>query len=129
MSPAIGAAFVAAFLLSLAVSTVESFLAWWRNRSSRERRAGVAQAIRRQAPIAAKLCLVVGVVCWALPRLSPEMLLALERKVLAIALILATYLIVDRWFLGSFDTAKAIRNDPKAVAGLLGAITLAVALA
>lgn len=58
-----------------------------------------------------------------------EIGIALLRKVLFIALLLGTYLLVDRKLLPGFNTPEVIKHDPKAVAVLLAGLAIAVSLA
>ncbi|MGD0012921.1 MAG: hypothetical protein ABSD56_00635 [Bryobacteraceae bacterium] len=58
-----------------------------------------------------------------------EMGIAILRKVIFIVLLLISYEVIDRGFLGGFDTATVLKNDPKAIALLLGLLAVAVALA
>jgi hypothetical protein len=58
-----------------------------------------------------------------------EVGIAVLRKVIFIALLLMTYAVVDRWILRGFDTAQEVRDDPKAIAVLLGLLSIAVAMA
>ena len=53
---------------------------------------------------------------------------ALLRKLLFVVMLLLVYVFVDRTVLRSFDTAKEIAHDPKAIAILLGSICIAAAL-
>lgn len=57
------------------------------------------------------------------------MTIALLRKALFLAMLLGAYLFVDRRLLRRFDTAEAIKDDPKAIALLLGLLAVAAALA
>jgi hypothetical protein len=58
-----------------------------------------------------------------------EMSIAILRKLIFIGLLLLTYLLVDRLVLPGFNTPKVISGDPKAIAVLLGLLSVAVALA
>jgi uncharacterized membrane protein YjfL (UPF0719 family) len=57
-----------------------------------------------------------------------DIFVALFRKVAYVAILLLMYWVFDRTFLGNFDTAEAIKDDPKAIAHLLGMLALAGAL-
>jgi hypothetical protein len=57
-----------------------------------------------------------------------QMGLALLRKSLFAGLLLAVYLYIDRRMLNRFDTAEVLQHDPKAIAILLGLLSLSVAL-
>ena len=57
-----------------------------------------------------------------------EILTAIGRKVIFIILLLVTYWIVDHTLLNGFDTAMEIKNDPKAIALLLGLLSISIAL-
>lgn len=59
----------------------------------------------------------------------PEIGAAILRKVIFIALLFIAYLVMDRGFLRGFQTAKVLKDDPKAIAVLLGLLSVAVALA
>jgi hypothetical protein len=58
-----------------------------------------------------------------------EILLAILRKAIFIALIVITYWGVDRFLFDGFDTVKELKGDPKAIALLLGLLAVAAALA
>jgi len=58
-----------------------------------------------------------------------EIGVAILRKVIFILLLLLTYTVVDRKFLAGFNTPEVLKNDPKAIAVLLGLLSVAVALA
>jgi len=56
------------------------------------------------------------------------MMVALVRKGLFGLVLLAFYLFFDRGVLRGFSTAEVIKNDPKAIAMLLGSFAIAAAL-
>ena len=58
-----------------------------------------------------------------------DILVAILRKLIFIALLLGTYELIDRFLLKAFDTAQVIKDDPKAIALLLGLLACAIALA
>jgi hypothetical protein len=54
---------------------------------------------------------------------------AVLRKAVFIGLTAASLVLFDRKFLNGFDTVGVLKNDPKALAGLLAGWLVAVALA
>lgn len=56
-------------------------------------------------------------------------LTAVIRKLLFILVLLGTYLVFDRLLLRGFNTPEVLKDDPKAIAVLLGLLAVAVALA
>jgi hypothetical protein len=58
-----------------------------------------------------------------------EIGIAILRKVIFIGLLLLTYVVMDRGFLSGFSTPGVLKDDPKAIALLLGLLSVAVALA
>jgi len=58
-----------------------------------------------------------------------EIGIAILRKVIFIALLLVTYVVIDRGLLNNFNTAEVLKDDAKAISVLLGLFALAVALA
>ncbi len=57
-----------------------------------------------------------------------EIIVAIARKGLFILLLLIAYFLFDRFELKGFKTREVLRNDPKAIALLLGLLAVAVAL-
>jgi hypothetical protein len=60
--------------------------------------------------------------------MSPEFLLFIARKLSVCAILFAGFVLLDRGPLRSFHTAEVLKDDPKAVAILLGSWALAIAL-
>jgi len=58
-----------------------------------------------------------------------DMWVAILRKVLFSLWLLAMLLVLDNTFLSGFRTKEILRNDPKALATLVGLFCVAVALA
>lgn len=58
-----------------------------------------------------------------------DIYVAILRKVIFILLLLGTYVVVDRTLLPGFHTPEVLKDDAKAIALLLGLLSLAVALA
>jgi uncharacterized membrane protein YjfL (UPF0719 family) len=58
-----------------------------------------------------------------------ELAMAAGRKVMTLALVMLTYLVFDGVILRGFKTREKLKDDPKAIAMLLGAFSIAVALA
>ncbi len=57
-----------------------------------------------------------------------EIALAVLRKAVFIGLLYITYRLIDRFELGGFNTPEVLKDDPKAIAVLLGLLSVAVAL-
>ena len=57
-----------------------------------------------------------------------EIWIAILRKAIFIALLLLTYVLVDRTLLKGFHTGEVVKNDPKAIAVLLGLLSIAISL-
>lgn len=53
---------------------------------------------------------------------------AIARKEIFVVLLLLTYSVVDGLFLRGFKTPEVLKDDPKAIALLLGLLSVAVAL-
>lgn len=58
-----------------------------------------------------------------------QLLIAVYRKLVFIAILLLSYLLLDRGVLHGFSTPEVLKHDPKAIALLLGMLSLAVAIA
>ena len=56
-------------------------------------------------------------------------LTALVRKVLFLTLIFGAFKFADNYYFKAFDTDEAIKNDPQAIAILLGAVIIGLAFA
>ena len=54
---------------------------------------------------------------------------AILRKLIFVALLLGTYELIDHALLRGFNTPEVLKDDPKAIALLLGMLAIAVAVA
>lgn len=58
-----------------------------------------------------------------------ELIVALLRKVLVMVLFFGGWIAFDKFYLATFDTVEVLKGDPKAVALLLGLMSVAFSLA
>lgn len=58
-----------------------------------------------------------------------DILLAILRKVIFIALVFGAWRIFDVYYCKAFDTDEVLKDDAKAIAILLGLLAIAIALA
>ena len=58
-----------------------------------------------------------------------DILLAILRKILVMALVFAGWRLFDYFYCKGFDTDEVLKDDPKAIALLLGLFAIAMALA
>ena len=54
---------------------------------------------------------------------------AMLRKIIFMALLYGGYKVIDNFYFQAFDTDEVIKDDPKAIAVLLGLFAIALALA
>jgi len=55
--------------------------------------------------------------------------IAILRKIIFLVLFFGAWISFDKYYLTAFDTVEVLKNDPKAVAILLGLVSIAAALA
>ncbi len=60
--------------------------------------------------------------------MSGQIITAAARKAMTILLMFVAYFFFDRFELKNFKTREILKNDPKAVALLLGLLAIAIAL-